>query len=283
MSSHTLNFSIITPSYKQLDHLARCAASVAAQTVDARVEHIIQDGGTGAEFDRWAAGQSFAKCYQQPDGGMYDAINRGFAKASGDVLAWLNCDEQYVPGALAKVADHFARHPQTDILFGDIIVCDAELNPVCYRQAILPSRSHIRRCFLPTFSAATFVRRKVIDDGHLLNTRFRAIADAVWIHGLLGSGYRPDTLPEPLSLFVRTGENLGQTPASLREAREWRGLGSSRARIEARFFGAIHHVRKLLAGAYVGRRVDFAYISGNPPVERRFTGTLGGKWPGQPS
>ena len=53
---------------------------------------------------------------------MYDAINRGFAKASGDILAWLNCDEQYLPGALAKVADHFARHPRTDILFGDIIL-----------------------------------------------------------------------------------------------------------------------------------------------------------------
>jgi glycosyltransferase involved in cell wall biosynthesis len=83
-------YSIITPSFRQLDHLTRCAASVMAQRTDVKLEHIIQDGGTGDDFDSWASGQSFAKCFQEPDGGMYDAINRGFIKSSGEILAWLN-------------------------------------------------------------------------------------------------------------------------------------------------------------------------------------------------
>ena len=50
---------------------------------------------------------------------MYDAINRGFARASGDIVCWLNSDEQYLEGTLAKVADYFETHPDIDVLFGD--------------------------------------------------------------------------------------------------------------------------------------------------------------------
>jgi glycosyltransferase involved in cell wall biosynthesis len=271
--------SIITPSFRQLDHLVRCAASVDAQKADVTLEHIIQDGGTGPEFDEWAAKQSFAKCFQEPDEGMYDAINQGFTKSSGEILAWLNCDEQYLPGTLAKVEKYFAQHPETDILFGDTIVCDSDLRPVCYRHSLRPWRKHIRRCFLPNYSAATFVRRRVIEDGFLLNTGFLAIADAVWMHELLGSGYRTAVMPEPLSLFVLTGENLGHTPASVQEAREWGQRDLLYARIEAWLLSTVYHIRKFLAGAYAKRQVDITYFLGNPAVERRFSGLLGGKWP----
>lgn len=278
-----MRFSIITPSFKQLGHLNRCGVSVAAQAADVTIQHIIQDGGTGPDFDAWAARQSFAECAQEADEGMYDAINRGFAKANGDILAWLNCDEQYLPGALAKVAEYFEKHPKTDIVFGDVIVCDAALTPVCYRRAVRPWRTHIRRCFLPTFSAATFIRRKIIDDGHVLDTRFRAIADAVWIHELLESGYSSAVLSEPLSLFVRTGENLGQTPDSVREAGEWRHRGQLVSRIQAHAHGVIHQMRKFLAGAYFKRHVDITYFTSSPPVIRHFTGNLRGKWPQSPA
>lgn len=272
-------FSIITPSLRQLDHLVCCAASVEAQKTDVKIEHIIQDGGTGVEFDAWAAEQSFATCFQEPDEGMYDAINQGFSKSTGEIIAWLNCDEQYLPGALAKVAKYFDQHPQTDILFGDIIVCNADLTPVCYRRSIRPFRAHIRRCFLSNYSAATFVRRRVIDDGHLLDTRYRAIADAVWIHGLLGCGYKADVLQEPLSLFVLTGENLGQTPASIQEAREWGQQSLRFARMDAWLQSTIYRIRKFFAGIYAARQTDITYFVGNPPSKRRFSGLLGGKWP----
>ena len=276
-----MRFSIITPSFKQLDHLARCAASVEAQADSVSLEHIIQDGGTGNEFDSWATSQTFAKCFQEPDEGMYDAINRGFSRSTGDILAWLNCDEQYLPGTLAKVEAYFDQHPDIDILFGDIIVCDADLKPVCYRRSVHPWRVQIRRCFLPNYSAATFFRRRIIEDGHLLDTRYRAIADAVWIHKLLGYGYQAAVLPEPLSLFVLTGENLGHTSASVQEARDWGGHDSLLARIEARLLRAIYQARKFFAGAYSSHQANFTYFVDSPPIERRFSGMLGGRWPGK--
>jgi len=95
-------FSIVTPSFRQLDWLKRCVRSVADQSVEH--EHIVQDAGTGPQLDEWVGASSPARLFVERDKGMYDAVNRGFARASGEIFAYLNCDEQYLPGALAAVA-----------------------------------------------------------------------------------------------------------------------------------------------------------------------------------
>ncbi len=274
-----MRFSIITPSFNQLDHLARCAASVASQLGVEDYEHIIQDGGTGEAFDQWAEDQKFARCYQEQDEGMYDAINRGFSKASGEVLSWLNCDEQYLPETLTMVEEFFYNHPEIDIVCGDMIVCDTDLSPLCYRCAIMPWRSHIRRCFLSNYTAATFIRRKVIDDGHFLDVNYKIIADAVWIHKLIGLGYKYAVIPSPLSLFVLTGENLGHTPAAAAEAAHWAERDSVIIKIQAALISVIYQIRKLFAGAYKFRNVNFTFFAGDPPIARHFSGKLGGRWP----
>jgi len=121
--------SVITPSYKQLSWLKLCAASVADQA-GVEVEHIIQDAGTGPELDAWAAAQPTIKLKVEPDSGMYDAINRGLKRATGEICAYLNCDEQYLPGTLRMVADFFATHPEVDVLFGDAILIDGSGQPL---------------------------------------------------------------------------------------------------------------------------------------------------------
>lgn len=273
-----MKLSIITPSFRQLDYLRLCAASVEDQQGDFSHEHLVQDGGSGGEFERWAAEQDFAKVVSGKDGGMYDAINRGFARAGGDVLAWLNCDEQYLPGTLAKVAEWFGRHPDRDILFGDVVLVSPDGRPLSYRQAVTPLRGHIRNCFLATYSAATFVRRRVIEEGHHLDTRYRAIADAVWIEELLEAGYQAGVLNEPLAVFTQTGGNLGQTPAAEEENRRWsaeKGAGSAVGRI---FWSAVHRVRKFAKGSYRPREVAVAiHLPGSAGrVERR--ARIGGRW-----
>jgi len=273
-----LAFSIVTPSYRQVGLLKLCAASVADQTGGFSVEHLIQDGGSGPEFEAWAASQSFADCISEPDQGMYDAINRGFRRAKGEILAWLNSDEQYLPGVLGKVAAWFEAHPDKDILFGDVVLISPEGRPLSYRQAHVPMRGHIRHCFLPTYSAATFVRRKVVEEGHLLDTRFRAIADAVWINELLGAGYRAGVLNEPLAVFTQTGENLGQTPASAKEGALWRRECGIHSKWMGRWWSLGHRARKWLTGAYGAKRVQACiYLAGR---EGRVTreADVGGRW-----
>ena len=57
---------------------------------------------------------------------MYDAINRGWRRAKGEILAYLNCDEQYLPGGLSAVEEFFRRRPQTDVVFADTVVVDLQ-------------------------------------------------------------------------------------------------------------------------------------------------------------
>lgn len=273
-----MHFSVVTASFRQLDFLKLCARSVADQDGDFTVEHLIQDGGSGEDFDCWASEQAFADIVSEPDNGMYDAINRGFSRATGDVVSWLNCDEQYLPGALAKVAKWFDQHPDCDILFGDVILIDSQANPISYRLAVNPMRGHIRNCFLPTFSAATFVRRRVIDEGYSLETRYKAISDMVWIEKLLKSGFEAAVLNEPLATFAQTGSNLGQSSTSHTESLEWKSETGAGRWDQALFWSILHRCRKLLAGAYRSRDVDIALHCPGTHTRVQRRSKVGGRW-----
>src|SRR5206468_775583 len=127
----------------------------------------IQDAGTGPELEEWTPGQPNLKLYVEKDRGMYDAINRGLRRATGEILAYLNCDEQYLPGTLSFVADLFARHPDVDVAFGDVVVVDPDGKYICSRQALPPRLYHTWVCTLPVFTAATFFRRRILDQHKL--------------------------------------------------------------------------------------------------------------------
>src|SRR6266704_4923256 len=109
-----MRFSIITPSFRSSGWLKLCLASVADQRV--AVEHIVQDAGSDDGTLDWLLRDKRAKVFVEKDQGMYDAINRGLRRASGDILAYLNCDEQYLPGALAAVGKFFEQHSNVDVL-----------------------------------------------------------------------------------------------------------------------------------------------------------------------
>lgn len=270
--------SVVTPSFNQLDLLKLCAASVADQTGSYPVEHIIQDGGSDTDFTRWTSEQKFAICHREADTGMYDAINRGFRRAQGDILAWLNCDEQYLPGTLRRVAEYFTQHPDTDILFGDVIVVDERLNPLFYRKALIPSVGQIRYNFLPTYSAATFIRRRVIDAGHFLDDSFRAIADAEWIIRLLKHGCKTGVLNKPLATFMQSDANLGQSEAGLLESRRWRATKSPIDLGLKILYRLDHHLKKILCGAYSTRRINVALYHPGEARRRTIEMIIGGKF-----
>src|SRR6266567_8816837 len=108
-----MRFSIITPSYRNSQWLKLCVASVADQE-GVEFEHIVQDSCSDDGTQDWLPKDSRVKAFIEKDKGMYDAVNRGFARATGDILAYINCDEQYLPGALKGVHDCFADHPEVD-------------------------------------------------------------------------------------------------------------------------------------------------------------------------
>ena len=136
-----MKFSIITPSLNQLDYLKRCIASVADQR-GVEVEHIVMDGGSTDGTVEWlevATERYSTDTYQlssvsEADEGMYEALNKGFDRASGDVFSWLNCDEQYLPWTLQEVADYFARHPDIDFACGNTLMLDLDGKLLTFRK-----------------------------------------------------------------------------------------------------------------------------------------------------
>lgn len=274
----SIRISVVTPSYKQIDFLKCCAASVADQAGDFEVEHLIHDGGSGREFEQWAAEQQGAVCISEKDDGMYDAINRGFRKANGDIIAWLNCDEQYLPGALDKVSRFFDSHPDIDIVFGDVVLVDELMTPLAYRRAIKPSIAHTRYSHLSTFSAATFIRRRALDEGHFLQTRWKTIADAVWIEELLSAGYRSATIREPLAVFCMLGSNLGQSSLLFEERKQWEIELKYTNKWIKRLHIMRHRIAKFLFGAYNLQKTRISAFLPNTSYRTTKSAWLTGQW-----
>ena len=272
--------SIITPSYRQFEWLKLCASSIADQD-DVGLEHIVQDAGTGAELDEWASQQPGLKLYVEKDAGMYDAINRGLAKARGEICAYLNCDEQYLPETLRHVASYFERNPKIDILFGDVVLVDRDGRPLSYRRVIEPDKIHLLSSHLNTSSCATFFRRKLLERGLYFDIRWKAIGDLTWVYRLLDAGVCVETVRKPLAVFTFTGQNLGATSLTRQELDAWRKELPALSPLKRVTAIALHRLRKAVAGAYRPRCVKLdIYTLASPNARQRIVAdNVGARWP----
>ncbi len=117
--------SIVTPSYGQAQYLERTLYSVVSQNYPS-LEYVVQDGGSGdasSEILRRYE-SSLASWRSEADRGQGDAINRGFARTTGQIMAYLNSDDLLLPGALAYVARYFVAHPEVDAVYGHRVMID---------------------------------------------------------------------------------------------------------------------------------------------------------------
>lgn len=117
--------SVVTPSYNQGAFLEETIRSVLSQDYP-KVEYLVMDGGsTDGSLDiirRYA--NRLAYWTSAPDRGQADAVNRGFARASGEILAWLNSDDTYEPGAVRAAVEALDTRPDVDALYGDCAYVD---------------------------------------------------------------------------------------------------------------------------------------------------------------
>jgi len=120
--------TLVTPSFNQARFLEETIRSVLSQREQIH-EYFILDGGStdgSADIIRRYADRGIDYWVSEHDTGQADAIHKGFSRATGDVLAWLNSDDVYLPGALAQVKAAFEQHPDWDALTAWHVRMDAE-------------------------------------------------------------------------------------------------------------------------------------------------------------
>lgn len=212
-----MEISVVTPSLNMLTYLKCCAASIADQEGVGK-EHIVVDGGSTDGTVDWLAARPDILGLSENDHGMYDAVNKGLRLAKGEILAYLNCDEQYLPGTLVFVKDYFATHLDIDLLFGDFLVTRPDGCLVAYRKSFAPRPAYIYSSYLYTFTCATFFRRRIIDDGFFFDPELRIAGDAEWLLRALHAGYAAQHQNRYFSVFMDTGKNVSRGRKALATA-----------------------------------------------------------------
>jgi glycosyltransferase involved in cell wall biosynthesis len=244
-----MKFSIVTPSFRQLGWLKRCARSIGDQQ-GAEFEHIIQDAGTGPELDEWVRANTQAQLFVEKDSGMYDAINRGLSRATGDILAFLNCDEQYLPGTLEAVAKEFEAHPEIDFLVGDFLIVDGTGQLLSFRRVTKLRKIYVMRVPLAAYTCGTFIRRRVWDAGLRYRTDLKDIADGEFMISMLQRGYRHRVLRRFLSVFADTGANRSKGEVAKAEKRAALARHPLWMRMITPLLHQMRRVEKFFAGGY---------------------------------
>jgi glycosyltransferase involved in cell wall biosynthesis len=260
--------SVVTPSYRSSAWLKLCIASVADQGVQA--EHIVQDACSDDGTLDWLPQDARVKAFIEKDQGMYDAVNRGLRRAEGAILAYLNCDEQYLPGTLLAVNRYFEQHPGIDVLFGDVVVVDAQGQYLHHRRVQVPLKYHTWTCHLSTLSCATFFRRRIFfEEGFQFDARLRDVGDGEWMVRMLQRRVKMAVLGQFTSVFTLTGANMSAGPNARREALELRQLAPAWARTLKPLIIAQHRLRRFLGGMYSKRPFTYEIFTSSSPGRRQ--------------
>ncbi len=204
-----MDFTIITPNLNYGRFLNDCLASVAGQS-GVSLEHLLFDAGSTDGSAEVAARFPHLTWIQEPDRGMSDAINKGFDKARGDWVMWLNADDRFKPGALAEMLDALKRS-DADVVYGDYDFINESGNLI--RRMKVPGWSafvHIyHHCYVPT-TAAFYRRDSVISEGHRLRRDFHYVMDGEFYARLNSIGKKFQHVPVSVADFRMHGKNASQ-------------------------------------------------------------------------
>lgn len=211
LSSEDTSFpkiTIITPSYNQADFLEATIRSVLMQNYP-NLEYIVIDGGsTDGSIEIISHYQDrLAYWVSEPDTGQCQALNKGFVRATGDWMAWLNSDDIFLPGALWTVARTIRSNVECDWIVGAVDFVDADLKPVGVFKPVFRTNDWLdfvctklkNGTALP--QAGSFWSRKAWDAAGKLDESLHYAMDHEYWGRLAYNGFRPICLEQILALF----------------------------------------------------------------------------------
>jgi glycosyltransferase involved in cell wall biosynthesis len=224
--------SVITPARNMAKYLPETLDSVAALRTPH--EHIVIDGASDDGTVELLEGREDPQLswVSEPDSGQTEAVNKGLRRAQGDLLAWVNADDAYIPGAVDRALDHLERNPLVGAIFGAVNYIDE--NGRVFRTLVPPRFSWRRYLYFGAFVTTPTIifRRELLAKAPSLNERYVDAADYDFYLRLL-RGVRVDRIEEPYLNFRYHPASKTTTDVwvQLNEAREIR-LGWARSPLQ---------------------------------------------------
>jgi len=258
--------TIVTPSYNQAAFLEYTIRSVLAQDYTP-VEYMIVDGGSTDDsvdvIQRYA--DRLAWWVSERDAGQAEAINKGLRRARGEIVAWLNSDDLYLPGAIQQAVAAFQKDPAVGMVFGDAITIDAQGKPLSLLSFgdwnLLDLLSFRIIC-----QPAVFMRRAVLEkSGYLESTYHYMLDHHLWIQMARCApirhigGVMKVRDGEPAALWAAArhhpgAKNVSQAPGFARETMRTLEWMESQPDLETII---AQNRKRVLAGAY---RLNARYL-----------------------
>jgi glycosyltransferase involved in cell wall biosynthesis len=177
--------SIITPSYNQADYLEKTIRSVLEQDYP-NIEYLVVDGGSkdnSVDIIRKYE-QRINWWVSEPDTGQADALNKGLARANGEIVAWLNSDDVYRPGAVRQAVEALQQNPEVGFVYSKLHSIDRSgevFNTITYEQFDLLDLLSFRIIGQPT----VFMRRSVLQQAGPLDASYNYLLDHhLWLRML---------------------------------------------------------------------------------------------------
>lgn len=218
---HVTRIGVVTPTLNADRYLEQTLESIWSQASDVLlVDHVIVDGGSADGTLEVAARYPSRTIVATDDGGMYDAINRGMGLVEGDIIGYINADDEIAPGAFARIVDAFGARPNLGWLCGRVEYVDGA-GAVLGRM--LPVRmtvdEYVGIGWSPIPQQTVWVRRAFFDRVGPFDTTFRNTGDYDWYVRAM-SLQRPLILRETLGRFRLHGHQLSFDPEKMaRESR----------------------------------------------------------------
>jgi glycosyltransferase involved in cell wall biosynthesis len=184
--------SVVTPSYNQGAFIEKTIQSVLDQDYP-NFEHIVIDGGSTDGTIEILYRFPYLNWISEKDSGQSQALNKGFRKAKGEIIAWINSDDWYEPGAFLAVAEFFLQHPEKAVVMGDCQLVDAQGIPFRIVVNKERKREDILKFWLP-YSIPTqpsvFFRKELLDKFGLLDETLHFAMDYdLWMRFAASSAF----------------------------------------------------------------------------------------------
>ncbi len=204
--------SIVTPTYNRANYIENTITSVLEQSYK-NVEYIVMDGcstdNTTEIVEKYKKIDGRVFYASEKDEGMYDAINKGFSVAKGDILAYINSDDLYTPEVFKAVVDYFSNHPEIDVVYGDTMVVETGVG--VHINIYMPFLKAWLRAGGIIAQPTVFMRRRCWEKVGDLRKEVKYLGDCEYWLRLLANGFCFGKINEVLAVEYNHGDTLRNT------------------------------------------------------------------------